>query len=121
MLSVFNDLIERQARLNAMEERMAGGDHSAELLEEYGRVQEAFDREGGYEFDIRIQQTLDGLGLGKQTWDQPLSQLSGGQKTRALLARLLLEKPDLLMLDEPTNHLDIEAVEWLEGCADRLA
>jgi ATP-binding cassette subfamily F protein 3 len=114
MLSVFGDLLARQERLNLMEERMAGGDHSPALLDEYGRAQEAFDRDGGYEFEIRIQQTLDGLGLGKQTWEQPLAQLSGGQKTRALLARLLLEKPDLLMLDEPTNHLDIEAVEWLE-------
>ena len=114
MLTVFAPLIERQTRLNEMEARMAAGDHSLELLEEYGRAQEAFDMDGGYEFDVRIQQTLDGLGLGKSCWDMPLSQLSGGQKTRALLARLLLEKPDLLMLDEPTNHLDIEAVEWLE-------
>lgn len=114
MLSVFGDLQARQARLHEMEERMAAGDHSASLLEDYGRAQEAFDKDGGYEFEIRIQQTLDGLGLGKATWDQPLAQLSGGQKTRALLARLLLEKPDLLMLDEPTNHLDIEAVEFLE-------
>jgi ATP-binding cassette subfamily F protein 3 len=114
MLTVFAPLIARQARLNEMEARMAAGDHSLELLEEYGRAQEAFDKDGGYEFDVRIQQTLDGLGLGKNYWEMPLSQLSGGQKTRALLARLLLEKPDLLMLDEPTNHLDIEAVEWLE-------
>jgi ATP-binding cassette subfamily F protein 3 len=114
MLTVFSNLIARQARLNEMEASMSAGDHSLELLEEYGRAQEAFDKDGGYEFDVRIQQTLDGLGLGKNCWDMPLSQLSGGQKTRALLARLLLEKPDLLMLDEPTNHLDIEAVEWLE-------
>ena len=90
------------------------GDYSDELLEEYGRLQEAFEHAGGYEYDLRIQQTLEGLGLGKNAWHMPLNHLSGGQKTRALLARLLLEKPDLLMLDEPTNHLDIEAVEWLE-------
>ena len=87
---------------------------SAELLEEYGSRQQDFEAAGGYDYDLRIQQTLEGLGLGKDTWDMPLNHLSGGQKTRALLARLLLEKPDLLMLDEPTNHLDIEAVEWLE-------
>ena len=97
-----------------MEARMADGEYSAELLEEYGRRQEAFSQAGGYDMDVRIQQTLEGLGLGKKAWDMPLNHLSGGQKTRALLARLLLEKPDLLMLDEPTNHLDIEAVEWLE-------
>ncbi len=114
MLTVFADLQSRQARLAEMEARMAAGDHSPETLTEYGRYQEAFERDGGYEYDLRIQQTLDGLGLGKKHWNMPLNQLSGGQKTRALLARLLLEKPDLLMLDEPTNHLDIEAVEWLE-------
>jgi ATP-binding cassette, subfamily F, member 3 len=97
-----------------MEERMSAGDHSPEFLAEYGRFQESFERGGGYEYEVRIQQTLEGLGLGKKHWNMPLQQLSGGQKTRALLARLLLEKPDLLMLDEPTNHLDIEAVEWLE-------
>ena len=93
---------------------MAGDDFSNDLLEEYGRLQEAFTQAGGYDMDVRIQQTLEGLGLGKKFWQMPLNHLSGGQKTRALLARLLLEKPDLLMLDEPTNHLDIEAVEWLE-------
>jgi ATP-binding cassette, subfamily F, member 3 len=114
MLTVFGDILARQARLSEMESQMSAGDHSPEMLEEYGRFQDAFDRDGGYEYEIRIQQTLDGLGLGKKHWNMPLNQLSGGQKTRALLARLLLEKPDLLMLDEPTNHLDIEAVEWLE-------
>lgn len=114
MLTVFGDMLARQERLNAMEAEMAAGNHSVELLESYGQLQEAFERDGGYEYDVRIQQTLEGLGLGKKHWNMPLNQLSGGQKTRALLARLLLEKPDLLMLDEPTNHLDIEAVEWLE-------
>jgi ATP-binding cassette subfamily F protein 3 len=114
MLTVFGDILGRQQRLAEMEAEMASGDHSPEKLEAYGHFQEAFERDGGYEYDVRIQQTLEGLGLGKKHWSMPLNQLSGGQKTRALLARLLLEKPDLLMLDEPTNHLDIEAVEWLE-------
>jgi ATP-binding cassette subfamily F protein 3 len=118
MLTVFADLQVRQARLHDLEEKMSQPNQDeAELeaiLEEYGRLQEAFDKDGGYDYDTRIQQTLDGLGLGKKHWHMPLRHLSGGQKTRALLARLLLEKPDLLMLDEPTNHLDIEAVEWLE-------
>ncbi len=114
MLTAFADLQAQQATLHALEYEMASGQASDELLERYGRLQAAFDQAGGYTYDVRIQQTLEGLGLGKKDWDTPLNHLSGGQKTRALLARLLLEKPDLLMLDEPTNHLDIEAVEWLE-------
>ncbi len=114
MLTVFSDLRARQSRLNALEAQMASGEFSDALLEEYGQQQHEFEHAGGYDFELRIQQTLEGLGLGKAHWHMPLNHLSGGQKTRALLARLLLEKPDLLMLDEPTNHLDIEAVEWLE-------
>ena len=114
MQTVFENLHREQEHLHEMEARMADGEFSEELLDEYGRRQEAFSQAGGYEIDVRIQQTLEGLGLGKKAWQMPLNHLSGGQKTRALLARLLLEKPDLLMLDEPTNHLDIEAVEWLE-------
>lgn len=114
MLTVFNDLLEQQEHLNALEAQMANGDHSEATLQQYGNLQHIFETAGGYEFDQHIQQTLQGLGLGKETWEMPLAHLSGGQKTRALLARLLLEKPDLLFLDEPTNHLDIDAVEWLE-------
>ncbi len=114
MLTVFARMQARQEQLHQLEAEMAAGHYTDELLEQYGILQEAFERDGGYDYDIRIQQTLEGLGLGHEFWNMPLNILSGGQKTRALLARLLLEKPDLLMLDEPTNHLDIEAVEWLE-------
>ncbi len=114
MLTVFAGLQAQQARLTELEEAMSSGEYSDELLAEYGDLQQAFEHAGGYDFDLRIQQILEGLGLGRDNWQTPLNHLSGGQKTRALLARLLLEKPDLLMLDEPTNHLDIEAVEWLE-------
>ena len=114
MLGVFASLQAQQERLHALEDEMAAGNHSPELLDRYGELQAAFEHAGGFDYEVRIQQTLQGLGLGKEAWDMPLNHLSGGQKTRALLARLLLEKPDLLMLDEPTNHLDIEAVEWLE-------
>ncbi|HEX9090744.1 MAG TPA: ATP-binding cassette domain-containing protein, partial [Anaerolineales bacterium] len=114
MLAVFNSLQKQQAHLHKLEADMAGGCYTEELLATYGELQAAFEQAGGYDYDLRIQQTLQGLGLGKQTWDMPLEHLSGGQKTRLLLARLLLEKPALLMLDEPTNHLDAEAIEWLE-------
>ena len=114
MLTIFSGLQARQDELTILETEMANGNSSQALLDKYGELQQAFEHAGGYDYEMRIQRTLDGLGLGKSTWNQPLNQLSGGQKTRALLARLLLEKPDLLMLDEPTNHLDIEAVEWLE-------
>ena len=114
MLTVFEGMQEQQARLHRMEADMAGGCYTEEMLAIYGDLQAAFEHAGGYDYDLRIQQTLQGLGLGKRTWEMPLSHLSGGQKTRLLLARLLLEQPALLMLDEPTNHLDGEAIEWLE-------
>jgi ATP-binding cassette subfamily F protein 3 len=114
MLTVFADLQKQQDHLHKLEADMAGGCYNEEVLTTYGDLQAAFEHAGGYDYDLRIQQTLQGLGLGKQTWDMPLNHLSGGQKTRLLLARLLLEKPALLMLDEPTNHLDAEAIEWLE-------
>ena len=114
MLTVFASLQEMQARLHQMEDAMSKGDESDELLNRYSELQETFVQAGGYDYDTRIRQTLDGLGFKPPDWDMPLSHLSGGQKTRVLLARLLLEKPDLLILDEPTNHLDVEAIEWLE-------
>lgn len=114
MLTVFAGLRAQQDRLHELEAAMSNGDHSAEILERYGVEQAQFDQAGGYDYELRIQQTLTGLGFGPGDWEQPLSTLSGGQKTRALLARLLLEQPDLLVLDEPTNHLDAQAVEWLE-------
>ena len=115
MLTVFAALREQEATLRELEHRMADGDHSDAMLAEYSAAQHEFELAGGYEYELRISQVLQGLGFGKEDWDMPLAQLSGGQKTRALLARLLLEAPDLLILDEPTNHLDVEAIEWLEG------
>lgn len=115
MLTVFHKLRVQEAHLHQLQEQMAQGEPSETLLAEYSRLHDAFELAGGYEIDVRIAQVLQGLGFGKADWDLPLSQLSGGQKTRALLARLLLEQPDLLILDEPTNHLDVEAIEWLEN------
>lgn len=115
MLSAFDALRDQEAQLREMEEQMAAGDAGAELLERYSHAQERFERAGGYDYDVRIRQVLQGLGFSEESRQQPLSQLSGGQKTRVLLGRLLLERPDLLILDEPTNHLDVEAIEWLEN------
>ncbi len=115
MLSVFADLRAQEAHLHELQGRMAAGDATDALLAEYDAVHHEFEAAGGYEYETRISQVLQGLGFGRAEWELPLSQLSGGQKTRALLARLLLEHPNLLILDEPTNHLDFAAVEWLEG------
>jgi ATP-binding cassette subfamily F protein 3 len=114
MLTDIAPVLAQAAALAALEAQMAAGDYSDTLLDTYGTLQEAFERGGGYEYEIRIRQVLEGVGFPSAQWALPLGHLSGGQKTRALLARLLLEAPDLLILDEPTNHLDVAAVEWLE-------
>ena len=111
MLAVFDDLRRLEADLHALAERM--GD-SPRLLEQYGRMQHRFDSGGGYGYETKVKTVLTGLGFAKELWDRPLARLSGGERTRAYLARLLLQEPELLLLDEPTNHLDMEAAEWLE-------
>jgi ATP-binding cassette subfamily F protein 3 len=115
MLSVFEGVQLQEQRMRELEGLMAdpSADQTA-VMDEYSHLQEEFDRIGGYDYEVRIEQTLGGLGFREDQFDTPLSHLSGGQKTRALLARLLLERPHLLILDEPTNHLDVQAIEWLE-------
>lgn len=115
MLEVFSHLLARSAELERLEAAMADSSPPDGVLEQYGRTLERFERDGGYTYHARIQQVLAGLGFSKGDTHAPIGQLSGGQKTRALLARLLLEEPDLLLLDEPTNHLDLDGVEWLEN------
>ena len=114
MLTVFMELCQQEATLRQYEAAMAGGDASPELLDKYGALQHRFEGAGGYEYQVSIKRVLLGLGFPVDSWNMPLTHLSGGQKTRILLGRLLLEEPDILILDEPTNHLDIRAVEWLE-------
>ncbi|WKZ40905.1 MAG: ABC-F family ATP-binding cassette domain-containing protein [Anaerolineales bacterium] len=110
--SVFENLIKQQNELHRLEELMATDPN---VIEQYGKLQEDFERRGGYTYETRIKQVLTGLGFDASDYNLSLDHLSGGQRTRAFLARLLLSDPDLLLLDEPTNHLDIRAVEWLEG------
>lgn len=114
MLEVFADLRAQEEALRQMEQEMADPSRFEALADKYSALSERFEQAGGYTYEARIRQVLGGLGFDADDFHRPLSQLSGGQKTRALLARLLLEAPDLLILDEPTNHLDIQAVEWLE-------
>jgi ATP-binding cassette subfamily F protein 3 len=114
-LTAFEDLRQQETELVQLESAMGDPDRSQEALTRYGALQETFELQGGYTYETRIRQVLSGLGFDSQDHRRPLNQLSGGQRTRALLARLLLSRPDLLVLDEPTNHLDITAVEWLEG------
>jgi len=115
MHRVFGSVRADGEQLAQIEHAMAAGDHDPELLARYGELQARFEAAGGYDHEQRIKRVLEGLGLGEETWGLPVAVFSGGQKTRALLAKLLLEQPDLLVLDEPTNHLDVSAVEWLEG------
>ncbi|MCA9959967.1 MAG: ABC-F family ATP-binding cassette domain-containing protein, partial [Anaerolineales bacterium] len=115
MLGAFTALLADEKQLRELEATMAQEKPSEELLTRYSQLQSAFELAGGYAYQTRIKHVLTGLGFAEADWTMPLTHLSGGQKTRTLLARLLLENPDLLILDEPTNHLDVEAVEWLEG------
>lgn len=111
----FKHLIQQQATLTELEQSMADPQEVEDALRQYGPLQERFERAGGYTYEARIRQVLHGLGFSSAEFHDALARLSGGERTRAQLAHLLLLDPDLLVLDEPTNHLDIEAVEWLEG------
>ncbi len=113
MLDVFADVRRMEAELAELA-RLLEDDAGEQRLRRYGELQARFEAAGGYDHENRIKTVLTGLGFAPGQYDAPLGHLSGGQRTRGLLGRLLLEEPNVLLLDEPTNHLDLEALEWLE-------
>lgn len=116
MLSVFEKIIQIEANLREMENEMGGlsGQALADKMEEYAALQHEFEAKDGYSYQSRLKGVLKGLGFSEAEFNRPMNQLSGGQKTRVHLGKLLLSRPDVLLLDEPTNHLDIASIEWLE-------
>ena len=116
-LDAFRDLLQLANEAELVAKQMATAEDSRRALLEkrFDQLQQELHHRDGYELDHRIERVLDGLGFRKEEYQQPLGQLSGGQKNRLLLAKLLLWEPDLMLLDEPSNHLDMEATQWLEG------
>src|SRR5205085_2908146 len=108
------DLIETEQELRRLEESMAAGDHGPATLRRYSEAQARLEHAGGYDWRERIGSVVRGLGFRDADLDRPLETFSGGELTRASLARALGGDPDLLLLDEPTNHLDVASLEWLE-------
>ena len=111
--AAFADITAAKRKMEALEREMSGG-ATAEQLRQYDALVNRFQSGGGYEMDVEVDKICNGLGISPEQRTQAFTSLSGGEKTRVNLARLLLEKTDILLLDEPTNHLDLRSVEWLE-------
>lgn len=117
LISVFDDLKKLEEDIKAAEQEIASCKNKAKLgslMDKYSILRETYEKNGGYEYESRVRGVIAGLGFTKEDYDRPVSILSGGEKTRIALGRLLLKKPDILLLDEPTNHLDLSSCEWLE-------
>ncbi len=117
MLSTKKHIIDMEANIRQLELDMkeASGEALEKIMEIYNRLQNTYDRENGYAYESEITGVLKGLGFDKSDYDRHINTLSGGQKMRIALGRLLLTKPDIIILDEPTNHLDMLSIAWLEG------
>ena len=117
MLHVFDDLRRTDKQLRQMELEMGekSGDDLDKLMSDYDRLSENFRQAGGFTYEADIRAILNGFKFDESMWQMKIAELSGGQNTRLALAKMLLEKPNLLVLDEPTNHLDIETIAWLEN------
>jgi ATP-binding cassette subfamily F protein 3 len=116
MRSSFAPVLDAMAQMQILERKMAaGGGEDPALLEKHAALQGVIDAADGYNMDVNIKKVLGGMGFAQDTWTKNVGVLSGGELTRLRLAKLLLEKPDVLILDEPTNHLDFATLEWLEN------
>lgn len=120
LLSVFKELLDIEKKLSELEIKMnepynsENEEYHNKIIKNYTTLTELYDAKGGYTYQSEINRVLKGLGFSENDYNKPIGILSGGQKTRTALCKLLLIKPDILLLDEPTNHLDLEAIEWLE-------
>lgn len=114
MKNAFAPLLETLDKMKVLEKKMADGGDIYSISHEYAELSSYFEARDGYRIDVKIKQVLNGMGFGSTPTDRVISTLSGGEKTRLALAKLLLEEPNLLILDEPTNHLDFETLMWLE-------
>lgn len=114
MKNAFAPLLETLDKMKVLEKKMADGGDIDSISHEYAELSSYFEARDGYRINVKIKQVLNGMGFGSTPTDRVISTLSGGEKTRLALAKLLLEEPNLLILDEPTNHLDFETLMWLE-------
>ncbi len=118
--TAFTPLREMEEEMSAISQRMAEGESDSALLSRYDKLSAAFQAGGGYETDTSKNKVCSGLSIPQDMRERPFDMLSGGEKTRVNLARLILEDTDILLLDEPTNHLDLRATEWLEEYLDKF-